>query len=39
MLKKAGVVDAGGQGFVEVWKGMLSVIEGGEIVASVERCV
>ena len=37
VLKKAGVVDAGGQGFVEVWKGMLSVIEGGEIVASVEE--
>ena len=30
VLKKAGVVDAGGQGFVEV-------IEGGEIVASVEE--
>ncbi len=37
VLKKAGVVDAGGQGFVEVWKGMLSVIEGGEIVASLEE--
>lgn len=35
VLKKAGVVDAGGQGFVEVWKGMLSVIESGEIVASL----
>ena len=37
VLKKAGVVDARGQGFVEVWKGMLSVIEGGEIVASLEE--
>jgi len=37
VLKKAGVVDAGGQGFVEVWKGMLSVIESGEIVASLEE--
>lgn len=37
VLKKAGVVDAGGQGFVEIWKGMLSVIEGGEIIASEEE--
>ena len=36
VLKKAGVVDAGGQGFVEIWEGMLSVIEGGEIVSSEE---
>ena len=37
VLKKAGVADAGGQGFVEIWKGMLSVIEGGEIIASEEE--
>ena len=37
VLKKAGVVDAGGQGFVDIWKGMLSVIEGGEIIASEEE--
>ena len=37
VLKKAGVVDAGGQGFVEIWKGMLSVIKGGEIIASEEE--
>lgn len=37
VLKKAGVVDAGGQGFVEVWKGMLSVIENGQIVPSEEE--
>lgn len=37
VLKKAGVVDAGGQGFVEIWEGMLSVIEGGEIVSSEEE--
>ncbi|WP_296627494.1 DAK2 domain-containing protein [uncultured Negativibacillus sp.] len=37
VLKKAGVVDAGGQGFVEIWKGMLSVIEGGEIIVSEEE--
>lgn len=36
VLKKAGVVDAGGQGFVEIWRGMLSVIENGEIIASDE---
>ena len=36
VLKKAGVVDAGGQGFVEIWKGMLSVIAEGQIVPSEE---
>lgn len=36
VLKKAGVVDAGGQGFVEIWKGMLSVIEDGKIIPSNE---
>lgn len=37
VLKKAGVVDAGGQGFVVIWKGMLSVIEEGRIVPSEEE--
>lgn len=36
VLKKAGVVDAGGQGFVEIWKGMLSVIEDGKVIPSNE---
>lgn len=36
VLKKAGVVDAGGQGFVEIWKGMLSVIENEQIIPSEE---
>jgi len=34
VLKKAGVVDAGGQGLVCVFEGMLQVFEGGEIVAA-----
>ncbi len=37
VLKKAGVVDAGGQGFVVIWKGMLSVIENDQIVPSQEE--
>ena len=37
VLKKAGVVDAGGQGFVVIWKGMLSVIEEGKMVPSEEE--
>ena len=37
VLKKAGVVDAGGQGFVEIWTGMLSVIENGEMILSDEE--
>lgn len=37
VLKKAGVVDAGGQGFVEIWKGMLSVIENEQIILSEEE--
>lgn len=37
VLKKAGVVDAGGQGFVEIWKGMLSVIAEGQMVPSEEE--
>ena len=36
VLKKAGVVDAGGQGFVVIWEGMKAVIDGGEMVASQE---
>lgn len=37
VLKKAGVVDAGGQGIVEIWKGMLSVIENEQIIPSEEE--
>lgn len=37
VLKKAGVVDAGGQGFVVIWKGMLSMIENDQIVPSQEE--
>lgn len=37
VLKKAGVVDAGGQGFVEIWKGMLSVIGNEQIIPSEEE--
>ena len=37
VLKKVGVVDAGGQGFVEIWKGMLSVIENEQIIPSEEE--
>ena len=33
VLKKAGVVDAGGQGFVLILEGMLSVLSGGEIIS------
>ena len=33
-LKKAGVVDSGGQGFVLILDGMMSVFEKGEIIAS-----
>lgn len=32
VLKKAGVVDAGGKGLCVIFKGMLSVIEGGEMI-------
>lgn len=32
VLKKAGVVDAGGKGLVVIMEGMLSVLEGGEII-------
>ncbi len=34
MLKKAGVVDAGGQGFVVILEGMLSVLRDGVIIAA-----
>ena len=34
VLKKAGVVDAGGQGFVVILEGMMSVFENGVIIAS-----
>ncbi len=34
MLKKAGVVDAGGQGFVVILEGMMSVFRDGVIIAS-----
>ena len=33
VLKKAGVVDAGGRGIVVIFEGMLSVFENGEIIA------
>ena len=33
-LKKAGVVDAGGQGFVLILEGMMSVLRDGVIIAS-----
>ena len=36
VLKKAGVVDAGGQGILLVFEGMKQVFDGGEIVAGVE---
>ncbi|MBQ8599388.1 MAG: DAK2 domain-containing protein [Oscillospiraceae bacterium] len=37
VLKKAGVVDAGGQGFVTIWEGMKVVIDGGEVIASEDE--
>ncbi len=37
VLKKAGVVDAGGMGFYVIMCGMIQVIEGGEIIASAEE--
>lgn len=37
VLKKAGVVDAGGMGFYVIMQGMLQVIEGGEIIVSAEE--
>ncbi len=37
VLKKAGVVDAGGQGFVVIWEGMKAVVDGRGIVPSQEE--
>ena len=36
VLKKAGVVDAGGQGFVTIWEGMKVVVDGGEVIVAEE---
>lgn len=36
VLKKAGVVDAGGQGLVYIFEGMLSVLRDGEVVGASE---
>ncbi len=36
VLKKAGVVDAGGQGFVTIWEGMKVVIDGGDVISCEE---
>ena len=37
VLKKAGVVDAGGQGFVTIWEGMKAVIDGGSVIPAEEE--
>ena len=37
VLKKAGVVDAGGQGFVTIWEGMKAVIDGGAVIVAEEE--
>ncbi len=37
VLKKAGVVDAGGQGFVTIWEGMKAVVDGGAVIAGEEE--
>ncbi len=37
VLKKAGVVDAGGQGFVTIWEGMKVVVDGGEVIAAEDE--
>ena len=37
VLKKAGVVDAGGQGFVTIWEGMKVVIDGGEVISAEDE--
>ena len=39
VLKKAGVVDAGGRGFVLILEGMMSVFENGTIIASESAAV
>lgn len=36
VLKKAGVVDAGGQGVVVIFRGMLTVMQGGKVIACTE---
>lgn len=36
VLKKAGVVDAGGQGIMLIFEGMKQVFDGGEIIAGAE---
>ncbi len=37
VLKKAGVVDAGGQGLLYVFEGMMSVYESGKIIEKIEK--
>lgn len=37
VLKKAGVVDAGGKGLMVIFEGMQQVFEGGEIIATVKQ--
>ncbi len=37
VLKKAGVVDAGGQGFVTIWEGMKAVIDGGSVIPAEDE--
>ena len=37
VLKKAGVVDAGGQGFVTIWEGMKAVIDGGAVISAEDE--
>ena len=37
VLKKAGVVDAGGQGFVTIWEGMKVVVDGGEVIPAEDE--
>lgn len=37
VLKKAGVVDAGGQGFVTIWEGMKAVVDGGAIIEAEDE--
>ncbi len=37
VLKKAGVVDAGGQGLVYIFEGMLSVLKGGAVISAIEK--
>ncbi len=37
VLKKAGVVDSGGQGLVIIFKGMQAVFDGGEMIANSQE--